>query len=369
MPTLAHKIRLTPTPEQVVYFRKACGTARFTYNWALAEWQRQYQSGEKPSMFGLKKQFNAMKRQAFPWMTEVTKCAAESGFFNVGKAFTNFFQKRAKYPRFHKKGVHDSFTLANDKIALRPFAVQIPKLGWVKMTESLKFSGHIKSAVVSRIADKWFISFTVEMQDSPRPSCKNHATVGVDVGIETLATLSDGTRFENPKATVKLQRRLARLNRALGKKQKGSKNREKAKMLLARLHYRIACIRKDATHKLTDYLAKHFHTIVIEDLNVSGMVKNRRLAKHIADANFFEIHRQATYKAALSGGTVEKVNRFFPSSKTCSKCGHVHKGLKLSDRVFTCPVCSHRQNRDENAAVNLAHHSVRAACPELTLVD
>lgn len=369
MPTLAHKIRLTPTPEQEIYFRKACGTARFAYNWGLAEWRRQYTAGGHPSMFALKKQFNAMKRQTFPWITEVTKCATESGLMNLGKAFSNFFQHRADYPRVHKKGKHDSFTIANDKIALRPFAVQIPKLGWVRMTESLRFSGHLKSAVVSRIADHWFVSFTIEMTDSPRQPCKSHATVGVDVGIETLATLSDGMRFENPKATRTLARRLARLNRALGKKQKGSKNREKARMALARLHYRIACIRKDAAHKLTDYLAKHFQTIVIEDLNVRGMMQNRKLAKHIADASFSEIHRQATYKAALSGGTVEKVNRFYPSSKTCSQCGHVHKELKLSDRVFVCPACHHRQNRDENAAVNLMNHSVRAARPEFTLAD
>lgn len=140
-------------------------------------------------------------------------------------------------------------------------------------------------------------------------------------------------------------------------------------MAVARLHYRIACIRKDATHKLTDYLATHFQTIVIEDLNVRGMVKNRRLAKHIADANFAEIHRQATYKAALSGGNVERVNRFYPSSKSCSACGHIHKELKLSDRVFVCPACGHSQNRDHNAAINLQQHSVRRETPEFTLVD
>ena len=268
MPILAHKIRLTPTPKQAMYFRNACGTARFAYNWALAEWQRQYKAGETPSMFALKKQFNAVKRQAFPWITDVTKCA----------------------------------------------------------------------------------------------------TVGVDVGIETFATLSNGLRFENPKATVKLQRRLARVNRAFGKKQKGSQNREKANMALARLHDRIACIRKDATHKLTDCLTKFYHTIVIEDLNVKGMMKNRKLAKHLADANFCEIHRQATYKAALSGGSVERVHRFYPSSKTCSQCGHLHKDLTLSDRVFACPACGHTQHRDENAAVNLMN-SVRRASPELTLVD
>ncbi len=139
-------------------------------------------------------------------------------------------------------------------------------------------------------------------------------------------------------------------------------------MALARWYDRIACIRKDATHKLTDYLTKFYHTIVIEDLNVKGMMKNRKLAKHLADANFFEIHRQATYKAALSGGNVERVNRFYPSSKTCSQCGHIHTGLKLSDRVFACPACGHTQRRDENAAVNLMN-SVRRASPEFTLVD
>ena len=128
------------------------------------------------------------------------------------------------------------------------------------------------------------------------------------------------------------------------------------------------CIRKDATHKLTDYLTKFYQTIVIEDLNVKGMMKNRKLAKHLADANFFEIHRQTTYKAVLSGGTVERVHRFYPSSKTCSQCGHVHKDLKLSDRIFTCPACGHTQRRDENAAVNLMN-SVRRASPEFTLVD
>ena len=157
------------------------------------------------------------------------------------------------------------------------------------MTESLRFAGHIKSAVVSRLADHWFVSLTVDMPDSPRPLCNSHATVGVDVGIETLATLSDGTRFENPKATRTLQRRLARINRALGNKQQGSQNREQAKMQLARLHYRIACMRQDATHKLTNYLAQNFGKIVIEDLNVRGMMQNRRVAKHLADANFAEI--------------------------------------------------------------------------------
>ena len=150
MTTLAHKIRLTPTPEQETYFRKACGTARFVYNWALAEWQHQYRAGGQPSALGLKTQFNAIKRTAFPWITDVTKCAPEGAFRNIGMAFTNFFAKRAKFPRFKKRGAHDSFAIDNSKFRVDGKRVNIPKLGWVRMTEALRFSGKIMNGVADR---------------------------------------------------------------------------------------------------------------------------------------------------------------------------------------------------------------------------
>lgn len=369
MPTLAHKIRLTPTPEQIIYFRKACGTARFTYNWALAEWQRQYRAGGKPSHLALKKQFNAIKRQEFPWTGEVTKCAPEGAFMNVGKAFTNFFQRRAKYPKFKKKGVHDSFTLANDKVKVVGRRVQIPKLGWVKMTEALRFSGKLLSATVSRVADKWFISFNVELSTSPYPPCENQARVGVDVGVKTLATLSTGETWPNPRALRNAERRLARYQRQVSRKVKGSRNRQKAKMKVARLHYKIACLRADVTHTLTTYLTRTFQTIVIEYLNIRGMVKNRRLAKAISDANLSEIRRQLMYKAELRQNNLELADRFYPSSKTCSDCGCIHPALTLADRVFRCPSCGMVKDRDLNAALNLKHYSVGKAIPELTPAD
>lgn len=364
---LAHKIELTPTDTQDTYFRKACGTARFAYNWGLATWKEQYQDGQKPSAFGLKKQFNAIKKQVFPWTGDVTKCASEGAFTSLGKAFTNFFAGRAGYPKFKKKGVHDSFALNNDQFRLDECRVKIPKLGWVKMTESLRFSGKILAGTVSRIADTWFLSISVKVS-TVFDQCNNHAAVGVDVGIKELASLSTGDMFPNPRPLKMLERQLKRLQRQLNKKKKGSKNREKAKMKIARLHYRISCIRKDAIHKLTRTVTKHFKHIAIEDLNVKGMVRNHKLAKALSDSSLSEILRQLTYKAELYGNVIHKVNRFFPSSKLCSRCGHKYDGLTLKDRTFICPSCGMTEDRDVNAAINL-RNQIGKVVPEFTPAD
>ena len=365
MTTLAHKIRLTPTPEQETYFKKACGTARFVYNWALAEWQRQYRAGGQPSALGLKTQFNAMKRAAFPWISDVTKCAPEGAFRNIGTAFTNFFAKRAKFPRFKKRGRHDSFAIDNSKFRVDGKRVNIPKLGWVRMTEALRFSGKIMNGVVSRIADQWFLSITVQGEFT-RPQGENQAVVGVDLGLNTLATLSTGETVANPRALRRAERRVARLQRKFSKTQTGSRRRDNARMRVARLYYHIDCLRRDVTHKLTTWVTRRFHTIVIEDLHVNGMLKNRKLAKHIADANFAEIRRQLTYKAQLSGQALIVADRWFPSSKTCSRCGAIHPTLTLADRMFVCPACGHRQDRDLNAAVNLMNDRIGRATAEST---
>lgn len=360
---LAHKIRLDPTQEQEVYFRKAVGTARFAYNWGLAEWQRMYQAGEQPTALKIKKKFNAIKREHFPWVTEVTKCAPEGAFMNLGKAFKNFFSSSAKYPKFKKKGKHDSFYLANDKFRVEGKRIRIPKLEWVKMREALRFSGKIQSAVVSCVAGKWFVSISVELDRLPL-ACKNHASVGVDLGIQSLATLSTGETWENPRALKSRERRLKRLQRQLAKKQKGSKNREKARQWLAKQYYNITNIRQDVTHKLTSSLVLRFGVINIEDLHVNGMLKNHSLAKHIADANFGEIRRQLVYKSILHGNRLNLIDRFFPSSKQCSGCGDIKKDLNLTNRTYLCVRCGMSIDRDLNAAINL--NKVGMAQPEPT---
>lgn len=349
---LAHKIELRPNNIQKGYFARACGTARFVWNWGLSEWKRQYEEGLKPSGLGLKKEFNAIKTERFPWVFEVLRDANSQPFSNLQKAFTGFFKGVSKYPTFKKKGIGDSFYIANDQFKIEQKKIHIPKLGWVRMTECLAYSGKILSATVSRTADKWFVSFNVQMDITPA-ICENQAVAGVDLGVKNLATLSTGEVIEGPKILRKMQKKLKRLQQSLSRKKKGSKNREKQKRKVARLHYRISSIRLDALHKLTSKLVRNYSVIVIEDLNVRGMMSNGKLAKAISDMGFHEFRRQLGYKSPIAGAHVIIADRWFPSSKRCSACGEKHRGLTLSDRTFVCPTCSFKIDRDINAAKNL----------------
>lgn len=371
---MAHRIALDPNNVQATYFARAAGTARFAYNWALAEWKRQYEAHKadpalsKPSQAALRRQLNAIKREQFPWMLEVTKNAPQMAIIQLGEAFKNFFAGRARYPQFRKKGVHDRFTLTNDQFDVDASRIRIPNLGWVRMRESLRFAGKIMSATISRVADRWFVSITVDTPDSSHlPQAENQGAVGVDLGVTALATLSTGETITGPKPHKALLPRLQRLSRSLSRKQKGSANRKKAKGKLAKLHARIAAIRSDALHQLTTNLTRRFHTIGIEDLNVRGMVRNRHLARSIADMGFFEFRRQLEYKAAMRGGQVVVAGRFYPSSKTCSGCGYKLETLSLAVREWMCPQCGSIHDRDVNAAINLKNMAVSStvsACGE-----
>ena len=362
---IAHKIALDPNNVQATYFARAAGTARFAYNWALAQWQRQYEAFKldstqpKPSQMALRRELNSIKREQFPWMLEVTKNAPEMAIIHLGVAFKNFFAGRAKFPKFKKKGVHDRFSLSNDQFSVDGSRIRIPRLGWVRMREPLRFTGKIMSATVSRVADRWFVSITVDTPDDSRlPEAKNQGAVGVDLGVSVLATLSTGEKIEGPKAHKALLSRLQRLSRILSRKVKGSENRKKAKVKLSRLHARISNIRQNALHQLTTDLTSRFHTIGIEDLNVRGMVKNRHLSRAVSDMGFFELRRQLEYKAAQRGAMVVVADRWYPSSKTCSGCGHKLKALPLSVREWACPECGSIHDRDVNAAVNLRNLAV-----------
>ncbi|QUV81195.1 transposase [Chloracidobacterium sp. D] len=355
----AHRIALDPNNRQSTWLARAAGTARFAWNWALDEWQRQYAAWKadnrrpRPSEAALRRQLNAIKREQFPWMLEVTKCAPQMAIMQLGRAFGNFFAGRARYPKFRRKGVDDRFTLSNDQVKVSGSHIRIPKLGWVRMREPLRFSGKIMSATVSRTADRWFVSITVDTDDPPRRPAENQGVVGVDVGVAALATLSTGETIPGPKPHTALLKRLRRLSRSLSRKQKGSRNRARARRKLARLHARTANIRQDALHKLTSELTRRFHTIVIEDLNVRGMLANRRLARSIADMGWGEFRRQLEYKAARRGGLVVAADRFFASSRTCSACGHQLEVLPLSVRRWRCRACGILHDRDVNAARNL----------------
>jgi len=359
----AHKIRLHPTEEQQVYFAKAAGTARFVWNWTLAEWNRQYEAGEHPTALKLKKQFNAIRREQFPWTWEVTKNASDQPFLDLGKAFTAFFEGKARRPRFKsKKRSRASFYLANDQFELGDHRIWIPKLGWVNMAENLRFQGKLIAARVTRTADWWFVSIQVEMPNTP-PNART-AAVGIDVGLNRLVTLSTSEGFENQAFLKTALRKLRQANKRLHRRVKGSKNREKARRQVARLHYRITCLRDDVLHKLTTRLASCYGIIGIEDLNLLGLLRNRRLSRSFSDAALGKLLNFLTSKVEQRGGQVVKVGRFFPSSKTCHSCGWKWEDMKLSDRMFLCqnPECPYYQfpqDRDHNASLNILFEALR----------
>ena len=315
---ISHKIELKPNNFQKTYFKKACGIARFTWNWALGNWNEKYKNGEKPSGMSLKKEFNSLKKEHFPFTYEVTKYASQQPFLELQKAFQGFFQKKNGYPKFKKKGkAKDSFYIGGDQIKIVGKKVKIPKLGTVRLRENLRFNGKILNATISRIADKWFISFGVEASLSYLP-CKNQASVGIDLGIKTLATLSNGTFIKSPKPLKKNLRKLKKVSRQLSRKvhsrKKGDKtpqsnNYKKHSLKLAKIHKRIANIRKDSLHKLTTYLTDNFQYISIENLNVRGMMANRKLSQAISDLGFFEFKRQLEYKSKLKGNFLNIIDK------------------------------------------------------------
>lgn len=291
---IAHRIALDLNNVQATYMAQAAGIARFSYNWGLNEWNVQYEAWKKdnslpkPSEAALRRQLNSIKRKQFPWMLEVTKNAPQMAIIQLGKAFKNFFAGRAKYPKFRRKGEDDRFTLTNDQFRIDGYRIRIPNLGWVRMRESVAlFQAKIMSATISRVGNRWFVSITVETEDNSHlPKSENQGAVGVDLGVSALATLSTGETIDGPKPYKALLSRVQRLSRSLSRKKKGSRNRGKAKIKLAKTYARIAAIRSDALHKLTTELTRRFHTIGIEDLNVRGMMKNRHLARSIADHGF-----------------------------------------------------------------------------------
>ena len=361
----AHKIRLHPTSEQATYFAKAAGTARYTFNWALAEWNWQYEAGEKPSALTLRTQFHALRHEQLPWTYEVTKCAIEGAFMDVATAFKNFFEgiasgRKTGIPKFKsKKRSRQSFYLANDKFSVGDHWIKVPKLGRVNMAESLRISGKILSARISKHASWWFASITVELPDDIPPN--THPPVGVDVGLNRLATVSDGRRYENQRPLVHQLKKLRRLNKELARRRSGGKNWQKTRDTLARLHYTIDCHRLDWLHKLTTEIARTSGIVAMEDLHVKGLIRNRCLSRSFSDAALGKLLDLLESKVGHQGGMLVKVDRFFPSSQLCHWCGALKADLTLADRVFVCPnpACGYLGDRDENASWNILLEALR----------
>lgn len=332
-----------------------------------------YALGEKPNWRKLNAELNACKKTEFSWLCELPWKIANQALEDLGAAFGHFFRRvkgganRRGYPKFKKKGrCREGFAIETRALVFDGKRVKLPKLGWLRMSESVRFPGKVISARFIKHADHWYISIQVEIDESrwfyPH-RCETQAAVGVDLGVVDLAVLSTGERIEAPRALHKLKARLRRLNKELHRRKRGGKNRNKTKVKLARLHERIANVRRDAINKLTASLVRRFRWIGVEDLNVTGMMRSR-LAKSVADAAMAEVIRQLRYKTQLADSAVVVADRYFPSSKTCSACGVVYAGLTLSQRRWTCSACGTEHDRDENAARNLKAlaeaHSVTA---------
>jgi putative transposase len=287
-------------------------------------------------------------------MSELSSKVYQYAFINLGEAFKRFFKKVGGYPNFKKKGKDDSFTIDNSGgiIKLGGMRHKLPFIGWVRTYEAMP--GCIaKKVTISKQAGDWYLSFHFEIPDI-EPTPKSIDVVGVDLGINALATLSTGEVFVNLKPYRKALVKLKQSQRSVSRKQRGSNNRKKAVLKLQRQHRRVSSIRTDALHKITSHLAKNHSRIVIEDLNVSGMLANHKLAGAISDCGFYEFRRQLEYKCQHYGSELLLADRFYPSSQLCSGCGHQQK-MPLSVRIYDCPICGASLDRGLNAAINLSN--------------
>ena len=380
----AVKVALDPTPAQERLLLSHAGASRFAFNAALAHVKAGIEAGEKPewSFYSLRKWWNASKdalavgEDGVIWWRENSKEAYSSGLESLANALSNWVKsrkgerkgRRMGFPKFKSKDkAVPKFTYRAGSFGLvqgDPKALKLPRIGRVHCMEDVtaRVSGaRVLRMTVSRRAGRWYAALTVERDDKPVTKPPRGGAVGVDLGVKTLATLSDGTVISNPRCLAASERRLKRAQKALSHKTRGSKRRAKARAKVARINARVANQRIDAIHKATTWLANTYSDICIEDLNAAGMVKNHCLAKAVSDAAFGEFRRQLEYKTARTGAALHVVDRWYPSSKTCSKCGAVKAKLSLSERVYRCDACGLSIDRDLNAAVNI---NVAGSAPE-----
>jgi putative transposase len=376
--TRAYKTELDLNDRHVTACKRHAGAARYAYNWGLAHKQEAYKAtGKSPSASDLHRELNALKQTELAWMYQVSKCAPQEALRNLDTAFAHFFRRCQRkrdgtlagkfgYPqRKTKKQGLGSFRLTGS-IVVFPDAIWLPRLGRVRLKERdyLPTMGvRVLSATVCEHAGHWYVAVQVEQERAVPLNAG--PMVGVDLGLKALATLSDGSVIPNPTPLTRRLKKIKRLHRAVTRKQNGSNNRRKAAHRLGTAYRKVSHQRANTLHQVTTRLAKTKSVIVIEDLNVSGMLKNHHLAQAIADVGFGEFRRQLTYKAAWYGSQVVVVSRWEPSSKTCSGCGWYDADLQLSDRVFVCcnpqrPDCALVLDRDRNAAINVSQFATLA---------
>ena len=380
----AVKVALDPTPEQERRLLSHAGAARFAFNAALAHVKEAIEAGEMPewSFYSLVKWWNANKDELAVdddgaiWWADNSKEAYNGGLEALAKGLSNWSKSRkgtrkghkVSFPKFKSKSkTAPRFRYTTGSFGLiegDPKALRLPRIGRVHCMENVSArvgDARVLRMTISRRAGRWYASLTIEREDEPMKRTPKGGATGVDLGIKTLATLSDGTVIENPRHLKKSEQKLKRAQRALSRKMPGSNRRARGKAKVAHIYAHVANQRQDALHKLTTYLASKYSEISIEDLNVTGMTKNHALAKSVMDASFGEFRRQLEYKTTRTGARLNVVDRWYPSSKTCSRCGRVKTKLSLSERTYKCDGCGLTIDRDLNAAINI---KVAGSAPE-----
>ncbi len=375
-----HKIALRPNRDQIAWFYQQCGYAKFAYNNALSDFKVSLSDNVFRSEIDLNNRWNKRKYE-HDWVKAQDQRAGLYAIKNLGRAIEHWKEKRAGFPKFKKRGCRHSYTTDEQAVRMQGKRIKLPKIGWIRTFEELRFKGKIVSVTISRTGHRWFASVSVEVRP-PIHRCPAssafvdwfgsqvdigtphqiersiYPTIGIDVGINTLATLDDGTKYENPKPLKRYERKLAREQGKLSRKVFLSQNWYKQKRIVERLHYRVGCIRKDAHHQTTSDILKCASRIGIEALRVSNLLKNRKLAKALSDAALGGFLEKLRTKAESFGIPVVQADRFFASSKTCSNCGHKKDDLTLSDREYQCNRCGTSIDRDINAAINLKNVAV-----------
>jgi len=377
----AHRIRLNPTPEQEKYFFACADVARSTWNWALAEYNRQDAEGLNPSVLKLKKQVNSLLASGVnSWMLDVQSYARQYAFQDLQAAISRYFKMKEEgllvepkggkkrkdhrpfgWPRFKRRNdATPGFGVANNGcMQLDGHSVRISRCpgGSINMAEELRFDGKVMGGRVTYQGGHWYLAVSVVILDLP-PS-GNQDSAGVDLGIKSLAVTSNGEVYENPRALARYQRKIDQFNRELSRRTEDGKNWKKTKKKLSRVNAKVADVRREAHHEATTQFEDHYGVVALETLNIECMKKNHKSARSTSDAAMGEFGRQLTYKAERRGGKVVKIDKWFPSTKMCSACGHKQDGITLKVREWTCDACGAHHDRDLNAAINIHNEGLR----------
>lgn len=361
MKTRTYKYKLKPTCEQQNHLNKAFGCCRFIYNWALDKKVQAYKANKQTIGYvELAHELTLLKQDGeHDWLKEVNNTSLQQSLRNLDKAFVQFFREKKGFPKFKsKKRSKDSAKYINSvHFDFDNWKVKIPKCGWVKICHNKVFDITKQYGTLTVSKDKcgeyWCTIVVYDVEEKSKAKISDKTAVGIDLGIKDYAILSDGTKYGNPRFLEEGQKKLKKLQQRFSKAQKGSNRREAMRVKLARQHRKISNRRSDFLHKLSTYIIEHYDTVCLEDLNVEGMLKNHHLANSIQSAAWSEFVRQLKYKADWNGKNVVFIGRFEPSTKTCSECGYINRGITLNDREWTCPQCGSHHDRDVNAAINI----------------